>query len=323
MFAITIEEDSARTPSWTEVPAPEPRPDEVVVSVHATACNRADLLQRRGLYPPPPGASEILGLEAAGIVERVGEEVDSELVGKRVAALLAGGGYAEKVAVPASHLLMMPDGMSFEEAAAIPEVFYTAYLNLFIEAQLQPGETAVIHAAASGVGTAALQLCRLFGCPTIATASGAKLVGLRQFGAEVLVDRHTQDFADVVAEHTPSGADVILDPVGASYLERDLRCLAIGGRLVLIGLLGGSRAELDLARVLRRRLRIIGSVLRARSNAEKAEITRQFTAEVWPRFESGELRPVIDHVLPIQRVDEAHEALRANETVGKIVLAVA
>jgi putative PIG3 family NAD(P)H quinone oxidoreductase len=318
MYAIEVLDDEQRTMSWREVPDPRPADDEVVVAVRATAVNRADLLQRRGLYPPPEGASEIIGLEAAGIVDTVGAAVDPKWKGRRVAALLAGGGDAERVAVPAAHLLPLPEALSFQEAAAIPEVFYTAYLNLFLEARLAPGETAMIHAAASGVGTAALQLCREHGCRTIATASGGKLEALPELGADVCVDRHTQDFAEIVEDEV----DVILDPVGADYLERNIECLAVGGRMVVIGLLGGTSAPLDLAKLLRRRLRVIGSVLRARSNQEKTEITRRFLDHVWPWFSEGRVRPVIDRVMSIEDVVDAHELLRNNATTGKVVLTI-
>jgi putative PIG3 family NAD(P)H quinone oxidoreductase len=323
MHAIQVLDDEHRSMVWSEVPDPTPRPDEVVVAVRATAVNRADLLQRRGLYPPPEGASEIIGLEAAGVVEEIGAEVDPQWKGRRVAALLAGGGYARRVAVPAAHLLVLPDTMTFERAAAIPEVFYTAYLNLFGEAGLQSGESVMIHAAASGVGTAALQLCREHGCRAIATASGAKLHHLPELGASVCVDRHEDDFVQVAATETAGqGVDVILDPVGADYLERNIDSLAVGGRMVVIGLLGGTSSTLNLARLLRRRLRVIGSVLRARSNAEKADITKGFVNDVWPWFEQGRVHPVIDRVMSIEDVTDAHALLRKNRTVGKVVLTI-
>lgn len=323
MYAIEVLDDDQRTMRWSEAPDPIPGPGEVVIDVRATAVNRADLLQRRGLYPPPGGASHIIGLEAAGVVSEVGTEVDAAWKGRRVAALLAGGGYAEKVAVPAGHLLSLPDSLSFEEAAAIPEVFYTAFLNLFLEAELQPRETVMIHAAASGVGTAAVQLCREHGCPTIGTASGSKLPAVKELGADVCVDRHTQDFQEVVSEFTDgSGVDVILDPVGADYLERNVSSLRVGGRMVVIGLLGGTSAELNLARLLSNRLRVIGSVLRARSNEEKSRITRRFLDHVWPWFQQGRVKPVVDRVLSIREVNDAHELLRQNATTGKVVLTI-
>lgn len=323
MKAIVVQEED-RSMQWVEVNDPVAGPDEVIVRVHATAVNRADLLQRRGLYNPPAGATDIMGLECAGVVESVGEDVDGALVGTRVASLLVGGGYAEKVAVPAAHLLALPDSMSFEDAAAIPEVFYTAFLNLFIEAGLQPGELVMLHAAASGVGTAALQLCREHGCDVIATASGPKLDALPPLGATHCVDRKRESFKDVAANVTGGeGVDVILDPVAASYLEDNLESLRLCGRLVIIGLLSGSSAELNLARILRKRLRVIGSVLRARSVEEKTEITERFLSEVWPWFISGAVRPIIDRVMPIEEVEEAHGLLQANETTGKVVLRVA
>lgn len=321
MQAIEVLDDERRTLAWREISDVEAGPGEVVVSVRATAVNRADLLQRRGLYPPPPGASHVMGLEAAGVVESVGEGVDDAWIGRPVAALLAGGGYAEKVAVPQEHLLEIHESLSFEDAAAIPEVFYTAYLNIFIEAQAARGETVMVHAAASGVGTAALQLCRQFDCPVIATASGGKLDDLPELGARHCVDRHEQSFVDVVADVTDGrGVDVILDPVGATYLEDNVASLAPRGRLVVIGLLGGMRGELDLGSLLRRRLRVIGSVLRSRSNDEKTEITRRFVSDVWPHFADGKLQPVVDRVLDIADVEQAHGLLERNETVGKVVL---
>ena len=320
MLAITVRDDADRTLSWESAPDPIPRPGEVTVRVMATAVNRADLLQRAGRYAPPPGASQIMGLECAGVVDSVGEGADPELVGMRVAALLSGGGYAERVAVPAAHLLPIPDSMSFTRAAAIPEVFYTAYLNLCLEADLRPGETVLIHAAASGVGTAALQICRELGCPTIATASGAKLDKLGALGATHCVDRNNQSFEEVVAEVTERGADVVLCPVGADYLPRNIAALAPRGRLVVIGLLGGTHAELDLAKLLRQRLRVIGSVLRSRSIDEKTAITAHFLEQIWPWFEEGRLEPVVDRVMAIEDVAHAHELLRSNTTTGKVVL---
>ena len=323
MHAIVVRDDDERSLTWTEVPDPDVGPNEVLVRVHATTVNRADLLQRKGLYDPPAGATDIMGLDCAGVVERVGDDVDDAWVGRRVASLLVGGGYAEKVAVPVEHLIPIPDAMEFEVAAAIPEVFYTAYLNLFIEASLRPGEIVMVHAAASGVGTAALQLCREHGCEVIATASGPKLDALPALGATHCVDRKNESFRETVQEVTDGeGVDVILDPVAADYLEDNVDSLALGGRLVIIGLLGGTAAELDLARVLRRRLRIVGSVLRARTNDEKTEITRRFLDEAWPWLADGRVEPIIDRVLPIEQMDEAHQLLRTNATTGKVVLRV-
>lgn len=320
MMAMVHDHEELR---WTRVPRPAPGPGEVLLEVKATAVNRADLLQRRGLYPPPDGASPILGLEAAGDVVEVGTGVDDELLGKRVAALLSGGGYTQLVRVPASMLLFLPDSMSYTQAAAIPEVFYTAYLNLFLEAGLQPREKALIHAAASGVGTAALQLCAMHQVEVFATASGEKEQAIAKYAPHTFIDRHSQSFREVILEQTPEGVDVILCPVGASYLEDNLKCLADRGRLVLIGLMGGTRSDVSLARLLTRRLRILGSVLRSRPLAEKVTITRRFQEDVWPYFESGALSPVIDEIFPIADAEAAHQRLASNKTVGKLVLELA
>lgn len=323
MKAIHVRDDENNTLVWEDHPRPEPGPEEVRLRIRATAVNRADLLQRRGLYPPPEGATEVMGLEAAGRIEACGEAVSDWSSGDRACALLPGGGYAEYVTVPRQLLLEVPDAMAWTDAAAIPEVFYTAYLNLFREAELTAGESALIHAGASGVGTAAIQLCRLRGCPVFATASAPKLEFLRELGAEDAIDRKTQCFAQRIADATDgAGVDVILDPVAGGYLEDNLDTLASRGRLVIIGLLGGSRDELPLGRLLVNRLKIIGSVLRSRSLSEKAAITAGFRKEVWPYFESGRLEPIIHEAVPITEVERAHDFLHANATIGKVVLTV-
>jgi putative PIG3 family NAD(P)H quinone oxidoreductase len=282
------------------------------------------LLQRRGRYPVPPGASQILGLEVAGVIESVGDLVEGWQVGDRVCALLEGGGYAERVAVDASMLLPISENLSFTDAAALPEVFYTAYLNVFLEPELAKGETVLVHAAGSGVGTAALQLCRLFGHRVFATASAAKLPFATELGASVVIDRQTQSFREIVIEATDGrGVDVILDPVGGSYLVDNIKALAKRGRLVNIGLLGGAKAELPLGLLLTRRLRVLGSVLRSRSRAEKVEITEALRTRVWPHFATGELHPVVHCVLPIAEANEAHDLLASNATTGKVVLSIA
>lgn len=324
MHAITIDSDDRRTLRWAETEDPTIAPDQVLVRAHATALNRADLLQRRGRYPVPPGASQILGLEVAGVIESVGESVEGWKVGDRVCALLEGGGYAERVAVDASMLLPIPENLSFTDAAALPEVFYTAYLNVFLEPQIAGGETVLIHAAGSGVGTAALQLCRLFGHRTFASASASKLQVASELGASVVIDRNTQSFRQVVMDETEGrGVDVILDPVGGSYLIENIKTLAKRGRLVNIGLLGGAKAELPLGLLLTRRLRIVGSVLRSRSRAEKIVITESLRARVWPHFATGGLHPVVHSVVPIQEANEAHDLLASNVTTGKVVLSIA
>lgn len=323
MKAIQVEDDDANSLTWTDHPDPEFGPREVLVDVRATAVNRADLLQRRGLYPPPEGASEILGLEMSGTIAAVGDDVDAWAPGDEVCALLPGGGYAERVAVPAAMLLEIPDAVDPTEAAGIPEVFYTAYVNLRLEAEHENGESVLVHAGASGVGSAALQLCRLFGAPTYSTASAPKLDLLREYGVEAAIDRKNEDFEAVIDEATDGrGVDVILDPVTGDYLPRNIRSLAHRGRLVVIGLLRGTSAELPLATLLRQRQRVIGSVLRSRSLDEKIAITEQFRREVWPHFAGGTLEPVIYDRVPIERAEEAHELVQSNETAGKVLLEI-
>lgn len=323
MKAIHVEDDDNRSLVWRRAPDPDIADEDVLVRVRSTAVNRADLLQRRGGYPPPEGASTILGLEIAGTIERVGSDVDGWTPGDRVCALLPGGGYAEYAAVPAPMLLDVPDALDLVDAAGIPEVFYTAYLNLRLEAEHDDGESVLIHAGASGVGSAAIQLCHLFDAPVYSTASAGKLDLLRRLGVEEAIDRRDEDFVEIVREATDGrGVDVVLDPVTGDYLPRDIRVLAPQGRLVVIGLLRGSSAELPLGRLLRDRLRVIGSVLRSRSLAEKIEITEAFRETVWPHFETGELHPVIDDRLPITEAERAHELIQSNRTAGKLILEI-
>jgi len=318
--AIAIEADRL---VWQDSPSPDLGTGEVRIAAHATAINRADLVQRSGGYPPPPGASPILGLECAGEVIEVGEGVARVAVGDQVCALLSGGGYAEEVVVPAGQVLKIPAGVSMVEAAALPEVFATAYLNLFMEAGLAPGEKAVIHAGASGVGTAAIQLCRALGNPCFVTLGGQnKLDACLALGAEAGFNRHEGNFLDSVKAWAPEGVDVILDPVGAGYLADNLTSLALNGRLVLIGLMGGAAAEINLGLLMMKRLRIIGSTLRARPIAAKAAVMDQLQAVVWPKIESGEIRPVVDSVYPISEADAAHQHVAANNTIGKVVLQI-
>jgi len=298
-----------------DAPDPVSGPDEILVRVKATAVNRADLLQAAGRYPPPPGASEILGLEAAGEVEGSGE---------RVFFLLAGGGYAERVAVPRGMLMPIPDGMGFVEAASIPEAWFTAYLNLFLEARLVAPERTLIHAAASGVGTAALQLLRRRGIPAIATTRSAfKIAALSALGATLAIDTSREDFAAGVEEaFGKDSVDVVLDPVGGPFLEKNLRVMRRGGRLILIASMGGGSSTIDLRTVLTKRLRLIGSTLRARPLAEKVELTAAFVCDVLPGFVDGSLRTVIDTVVPLARAGDAFRRMVSNENVGKIVLTV-
>ena len=321
MRAILVEDGEL---VWGEAEEPALGPGQVYIDNHATAVNRADLAQRTGGYPPPAGASPILGLECAGVVAAVGEGVKRVEPGDEVCALLAGGGYAETVVVPAGQVLRKPAGLSFAQAASLPEVFATAYLNLFMEAHAVKGEHIVLHAGASGVGTAAIQMCKAFGNPTFVTAgSTQKVARCVALGADAGCDRHAGSFAPAVAEWTAGqGADVILDPVGAAYLADNLASLATDGRLVLIGLLGGATAELPLGRMMAQRLRIIGSILRGRSIAAKALVMDALKQRVWPLLEAGAIEPVVEQVFPVSQAAEAHRLIASNQTFGKVVLAI-
>ncbi len=294
---------------------------EVRINVHATAVNRADLVQRAGGYPPPPGASPILGLECAGEVVEVGDGVGRLRVGDAVCALLAGGGYAEQVVAPAGQVLPLPEGLDMVQAASLPEVFATAYLNLYMEADLQPGERVLVHAGASGVGTAAIQLCRSTHNPVFVTVgSDEKVAQCVALGAESGWNRKAGSFAPAVREW--GEVDVVLDPVGANYLADNLQCLALDGRLVLIGLLGGAEVSVNLGALLMRRVRLIGSTLRARSVAYKSRVMEGLLDNVWPEIAAGNIKPVVDKVLPITEAEQAHAHMAADANFGKIVLSV-
>ena len=307
-----------------DVPDPVPGDGEVLLRVRATAVNRADLLQRQGFYPPPPGASEILGMEAAGEVEAVGPGVGDWSPGMRAAALLAGGSYAELVAVPAGQLLPVPAGLDLEQSAAIPEVFLTAHDNLFTRAGLRSGETLLIHGGGSGVGTAAIQLAHRAGARVLVTAgSAAKLRRCAELGADAGINHREEDFVARARELTDGrGVDVILDIMGAAYLERNLASLAPDGRLVIIGMQGGARAEVDLNAMLRSRLTLLATTMRGRSVEQKSEIVARARVEVMPGFLDGSLRPVIHVVLPLAQAAEAHRIIEAGDNVGKVVLRV-
>ncbi len=323
MKAMTIRDDDDNSLVWQDVVRPEPDVGEVLIDVKATSCNRADLLQRRGMYHPPEGASEIIGLDAAGIVEEVADGVEDVEPGDRVCALLAGGGYAEYTTCPAALVMPVPDHLSLAEAAAIPEVFFTAFLNIFLEADHEPGDSVLVHAAASGVGTAAVQLCKAFDSPVYGTASQSKLDFLDQLGIDAAIDRNNDDFSARLDQLTDRrGVDIVLDPVGGNYFQKNLHLLATGGRLVVIGLLGGSDSEISLGRLLMKRLRVIGSVLRSRSLDEKSTIADEFRSTVWPLFFDGTLQPIIDRRMSIEEANEAHELLEENATIGKIVLTI-
>jgi putative PIG3 family NAD(P)H quinone oxidoreductase len=321
--AILVSGDSGDL-VWGEVPTPEPGADAALVQIHATAVNRADLLQRRGFYPPPPGEPDILGMEAAGVVVAKGERVEKWQIGDRVCCLLGGGGYAEYVAVHGDMLLPIPTHLDFIQAAAIPEVFYTAFITLFLEGDLRANERALVHAGGSGVGTAAIQLARQRGAQVFVTAgSDDKLARCAELGADAGINYKTEDFAERVAKLTGGeGVDVVLDCVGGSYLERNVGALRAKGRLVIIGLMGGAKAEINLALLVGKRLRVLGSVLRARPLAEKIAITEAFKTEVLPLLASGQVKPIVDAVYPITEAAQAHEYVAANRNFGKVVLRV-
>jgi putative PIG3 family NAD(P)H quinone oxidoreductase len=307
-----------------EAPEPAIGPGELRLRVAATAVNRADLLQRQGMYPPPPGASSILGLECAGTVVEIGAGVTGWKPGDRAMALLAGGGYAEQVVVHAGSALRVAERLSLEEAAAIPEVFLTAFLNLFEVGGLCAGGRALVHGGGSGVGTASIQLVKAAGAHILITAgSEDKCARCLELGADVAIDYRKENFSERVRQETGGrGVDVVLDSIGAQYFEGNLASLATGGRLVLIGLMGGAKVEANLAVLLARRLHVIGSTLRARPVEEKAAIVAAFERRFGADLDAGRVRPVVDRVLPLEQVAEAHRSMKASEHFGKIVLKV-
>jgi len=310
-----------------DVPDPEPGPDEVIVAVAAAGINRADLMQRQGHYPPPPGASPYLGLECSGTVAAVGSDVAGWSVGDPVCALLSGGGYAEKVAVPVGQLLTVPSGVDRVAAAALPEVACTVWSMVFgaHAGRLQPGERLLVHGGSSGIGTMAIQLAHGRGAQVFVTAgSAAKLDFCRQLGADVTINYRDEAFEERIAEETGgAGVDVILDNMGASYLGRNLAALATGGRLVVLGMQGGRKAELDLGVLLTKRATVHAAGLRARPREQKAQIVAETQNAVWPMVEAGTVRPIVDRVVPLDQVAEAHRAVEASEHIGKVLLQVA
>jgi putative PIG3 family NAD(P)H quinone oxidoreductase len=335
MKAIVVKSENEKSKLvWEEIPDIKPKPDEVLVDIKATAVNRADLLQAKGLYPPPPGESEIMGLEMAGVVSAVGDQVKGRKIGERVVGLLSGGGYAQQVAIHSQMLLQMPDRWSFSQGAAIPEVWLTAFSNLFLEAELKSGQTVMIHAGGSGVGTAGIQMAREAGAVVYVTAgTAAKLDRCRELGAALGVNYKEQDFVEevikeqdfveeVMAASHGRGVDIILDPIGGAYLNQNLDLLNEGGRLVNIGLLGGGTAEINLGAVLGKSLRIIGTRLRSRPLVQKIEITRMFADRFWPMLEAGRLQPIIDSVFKIEDAHSAHDYVKQNKNTGKVILEV-
>jgi putative PIG3 family NAD(P)H quinone oxidoreductase len=307
-----------------EVPEPVATSGDVVIDVVATSVNRADLLQREGKYAPPPGASDVLGLECSGRIAYVGADVTRWRVGDEVVALLTGGGYAERVSVPAGQVLPVPAGVDLRTAAALPEVACTVWSNVFMLAGLQPGETLLVHGGSSGIGTMATQLAVALGARVAVTAgSAAKLERCRELGAEILVNYRERNFvADVRAATDGAGADVILDNMGAAYLARNVEVLATNGRLVVIGMQGGTKGELDLAALLGKRGAVLATTLRARPPAEKAAIVAAVEEHVWPLVADGTVRPVVHDVLALADVREAHRCVESSAHVGKVLLEI-
>jgi putative PIG3 family NAD(P)H quinone oxidoreductase len=323
MRAITFETPGGpEVLRLAEVPDPVPGPEQLLVRVRASALNRADTLQRRGQYPPPPGESDILGLELAGEVEVVGAATPGFAPGDRVFGLVGGGGYAEKALLDSRMAMPIPADWSFVEAAAVPEVFFTANETLFTLGQLTSGETVLIHAGASGVGTAGIQMARHIGARVLITAGSAEKVARTiALGAEAGINYKENDFAaQVQALTNKAGVELIQDFIGAAYWQRNLQCLKAGGRLVLVGLMGGAKVEADLGLILRKRLQIIGSVMRSQSRAEKIAITQRFRQRWLPVLTSGAIRPVIDRSFPLAEAAAAHRYMEENRNVGKIML---
>ena len=323
MRAITIPEPGdADSLVLDEVPDPEAGPGQVLIDVVAAGVNRADVMQRLGQYPPPPGASDYPGLEVSGRIAALGDGVEGWQVGDEVCALIDGGGYAERVVAPADQLLPVPQGVSLVDAAGLPEVTCTVWSNVFLVANIQPGQVLLVHGGSSGIGTMAIQLAKAVGAHVAVTAgSQAKLDVCRELGAEFLVNYREEDFVERVRELTKGhGADVILDNMGAKYLARNVEALAVNGRLVTIGLMGGRKGELDMGMLLAKRAAVIATSLRARPATEKAAIVAAVREHVWPLIESGAVRPVIHSRHPLEHAAQAHREMEASGHIGKILL---
>jgi putative PIG3 family NAD(P)H quinone oxidoreductase len=323
MRAVTVSEPGGpEVLAISELPDPEPGPGEVVIDVAATAVNRADLLQRQGLYPPPPGASEVIGLECSGTISAVGPEAGDRKVGDEVCALLAGGGYATRVCVPAGQVMPVPKGVDLVTAAALPEVACTVWSNVFMVAGLQPDEHLLVHGGAGGIGTFAIQLASVLGAKVLTTAGSAeKLAVCADLGADVTINYREEDFVESVREATDGhGADVILDNMGATYLGRNVEALATEGRLVIIGMQGGTKGELDISALLRKRGAVVATALRSRPPEEKAAICAAVTEHVWPLVDEGRIRPIVHTSLPLAEAGKAHALMEASDNVGKILL---
>lgn len=324
MKAVTIPEPGeADALVLADVPDPKLGYDEVLVEVVAAGVNRADIMQRRGFYPPPKGASEYPGLEVSGRVVGVGPGADTSFrIGDEVCALLDGGGYAQRVAVPVEQLLPIPKGVGLIDAAALPEVACTVWSNVFMTADLQPGQLLLVHGGSSGIGTMAVQVAHALGSRVAVTAgSQDKLEACRALGADILINYTESDFVEVLREQTDgAGADVILDVVGAKYLPRNVAALAVNGRIVVIGMLGGRKGELDLGTLLSKRGAIAATSLRARPPAEKAAIVAATYEHVWPLIAQGRVQPIVHEVLPLERAADAHRILEESKHIGKVLL---
>jgi len=309
---------------WAEVADPEPAEGEVLIDVTASAVNRADLLQRMGFYPPPPGITEVLGLECSGTIRALGAGVIGWSVGDEVCALLAGGGQAERAVVPAGQCMPVPDGVALTIAGALPEVTCTVWSNLVQIAELSEGDLLLVHGGASGIGTTAIQIGKALGATVVTTAgSPAKLARCRELGADLALDYHDEDFVTAVRDFSGDhGADVILDIMGAAYLEQNVKALAIGGRLVCIGMQGGTRGELDLGTLLSKRGSIYATSLRSRPITEKAAICRSVADGLWPYVADGRVRPIVEASYPMNQVAEAHTLVADSGHVGKVLLTV-
>lgn len=312
----------------TDEPTPDIAADEVLVRVHAAGVNRADLLQRRGFYDPPPGATEILGLEVSGTIERLGAEVTGWSVGDRVAALLSGGGYAEFVPVPAGQLLPVPDGFDLTEAAALPEVLSTVWSNIVGRGQVQAGEWLLVHGGGSGIGTAAIQIARHLGVKIVVTVGSEKKAEFcRELGADAVINYRAEDFVERVREictqdDGSTGADVILDIIGAKYLERNIKALSTDGRLVIIGMQGGTTTEINLGWLMQPRKTVSATTLRARPKDQKIAIVAEVAEQLWPAVISGDIRPIIHEAMPLTDVVRAHQTLEDGTNIGKVLLIV-
>jgi len=323
MHAITIPEPGGpEALVWSEVPDPVPGEGEVLVEVVSSAVNRADIMQRQGFYDPPPGASPYPGLECSGRIAALGPGVSGWAVGDEVCALLAGGGYAQKVAVPVGQLLPVPEGIDLKQAAALPEVACTVWSNVFMVAHLRPAETLLVHGGSSGIGTMAIQLAKAIGARVAVTAgTKEKLDFCAELGADILVNYREQDFVAEVRRATEgAGADVILDNMGAKYLDRNVQALAVNGRLAIIGMQGGTKGELNIGTLLTKRAAVTATSLRARPLSEKAAIVAAVREHVWPLLVARHVRPVVDRELPMQQAAEAHRVVEASGHMGKVLL---